>query len=82
MFTTWMTCSVDQFEHAVTDEQFAAGRHRGMYRAVCGHLVAPQPMVSPPGRRCRGCLNRVVGTSRRAQPDRRRWTRWLRRSAW
>lgn len=21
MFTTWMTCSIDRFEHAVTDEQ-------------------------------------------------------------
>ena len=52
---TWMTCAVDRLEHAVTDEEFAAGRQRGCYRAVCGHSVMVRAMVSGPGRRCEEC---------------------------
>lgn len=59
MWLTWMTCASDKLEHAITDEEFAAGSDHGLYRAVCGHLVAVQPMISAPGRRCVGCLGLV-----------------------
>ncbi len=58
MGLTWMTCASDRLEHAVTDEECAAAfqQNSGIYRAVCGHLVAAQAMASPPGKRCRICM--------------------------
>lgn len=53
----WMTCSVDGRDHAVTGSHAdtASERERGIYAAVCGRLVAPKSMVSPPGPRCQAC---------------------------
>jgi hypothetical protein len=51
----WMTCLLDGWEHAVTDEQMAEGAPRGRYLSVCGRLVTPGSLFSPPGRRCRTC---------------------------
>jgi len=76
--TTWMTCCRDQFEHAVTDEDFAAGQRSGIYRAVCGHLVAAQALISPPGHRCRACACAVTAERRRPARRRSRWTGWSR----
>ncbi len=60
---TWMTCALDGLEHAVTDEAFAVAcrQDSGIYRAVCGHMVAVLPMISPPGRRCRACVQAERG---------------------
>jgi hypothetical protein len=52
---TWMTCALDTREHAVTDADFAAGLPHGLYKGVCGYLVVPQALVSPPGRACALC---------------------------
>jgi len=77
MFLTWMTCIADRLEHAVTDEQFTAAQRSGVYLAVCGHEVAAQPMICPPGLRCRACLRRVVAVSDRPRQHLSWWSRWL-----
>ncbi|MGH3570190.1 MAG: hypothetical protein ACRDRH_30120 [Pseudonocardia sp.] len=53
----WMTCVVDGHEHAVTDEQAAAGFElgRGTYGTVCGRTMIPHAMTQEPGRRCTAC---------------------------
>jgi hypothetical protein len=58
LWTTWHTCSVDGRDHAVTDEQMAAGvaGDTGHYTAVCTHDVLVTPMICPPGPRCPRCV--------------------------
>jgi len=58
LWVTWMTCAYDGLEHAISDEAFALAYDQGIgaYHAVCGHLVVPQALISPPGRRCGECL--------------------------
>jgi hypothetical protein len=62
-----MTCSADRTEHGVSDEEFAAGIRNGVgvYRAVCGHAVAAQPLICPPGHRCRTCSAQAAAARRR-----------------
>lgn len=54
---TWHRCAVDWHDHAVTDEEFTWGTRRseGRYAAVCGHLVAVDSMLLPPGLLCPRC---------------------------
>lgn len=54
---TWMTCSQDDLEHAVTDEQtcLVIRTGRGIYQAICGHQIIPRALSAPPGRRCGRC---------------------------
>jgi hypothetical protein len=54
---TWMTCSQDNLEHAVTDEQacLVIRIGRGIYQAICGHQIIPRALSAPPGRRCGRC---------------------------
>jgi hypothetical protein len=54
-YVTWMTCGIDGLHHAITDESAVDGREWGIYPAVCGHLVHPAGMSTPPGSRCRDC---------------------------
>ncbi|MGH3566340.1 MAG: hypothetical protein ACRDRH_09960 [Pseudonocardia sp.] len=54
LWITWMTSSDDRLEHAVTDDTGVRGA-KGRYRAVCGHLVSPRALVSPPGPACPRC---------------------------
>lgn len=54
LWITWMTSSDDRLEHAVTDDTGVRGA-AGRYRAVCGHLIGPRALVSPPGRACPHC---------------------------
>lgn len=74
---TPMTCSRDEAEHAVTDEEIADALHRnsGVYRAVCGHAITPQALASPPGWPCTQCCA-TVSSSLRPVPTRARWLRW------
>jgi hypothetical protein len=53
-----MTCTRDRREHAVPDTEFELERltKSGIYRALCGYLVLPGSLLSPPGRACRACL--------------------------
>lgn len=55
--TVTVTCSVDHHAHAVPDVELAATSSRpgGLVRAVCGHVIAPAPMVAPDGPPCLLC---------------------------
>jgi hypothetical protein len=82
LWISWMTCGMDGQEHAVTDEQAAAGLTlgRGVYGAVCGWTISPQAMTGPPGRRCTHCC--ILLRVRFAAPRKTGWwwrlRRWLR----
>lgn len=52
-----MTCSVDGYEHAVSESRFLRGVH-GRYRALCGSRVVPGSLSEAPGRPCPVCLER------------------------
>lgn len=71
----WMTCVGDGREHAVTDEQLAAGseRDRGVYDAMCGQTIAPHAMTHPPGRRCADCS--TVVRAAYSPPEKDAWWR-------
>ncbi len=69
MAITWMTCCRDRCEHAVTDEEFAAGRDSGTYRATCGHVVAAQALASPPGTRCYPCATALSTQATQPAPE-------------
>lgn len=65
-----MTCTGDGRDHWIRDELPGGARSSGRYRAVCGRLVIPAPLVAPPGRACPACVV-VLDTSRcprRAHP--------------
>lgn len=74
---TPMTCSRDEAEHAVTDEEIAdaLGRNSSFYRAVCGHTIIPRALASPPGRPCTQCCA-TLSSPLRPLPTRARWLRW------
>jgi hypothetical protein len=57
---TWMTCVVDQREHAVAHPEFEAGliAGHGCYLATCDHVAFPGALVSSPGPRCTECAAR------------------------
>jgi hypothetical protein len=82
VFVVWMTCVLDGREHAVREEEFAAGTAHGRYRAACQRLLAPRALTAPPGTRCLICAatirehNRGERSGRHAT-RRRRWPRWL-----
>jgi hypothetical protein len=46
-YTIPITCCLDGQAHDVTDENVAAGRHTGEYRALCGYVVLPAAMAAP-----------------------------------
>jgi hypothetical protein len=50
----WLTAYSEPVDHAVTDEDMAAGR--GEYRAVCRAVFLPAAMESPPKPACPACL--------------------------
>jgi hypothetical protein len=54
IFTTWFTSTVDQLDHAVTDEEFMA--HRPRPEAVCGAVVMVGPLAYPPRSLCPRCV--------------------------
>ncbi|WP_307793320.1 hypothetical protein [Amycolatopsis sp. MtRt-6] len=49
-FLVHIRCDTDGYTHAVTEDEFAVGRHEGRFRAVCGHVVLAAPMIEEPGR--------------------------------
>jgi hypothetical protein len=62
---TWLTCSQDNLEHAVTDEQasLVIRTGRGIYQSICGHQIIPTALSDPPGRRCARCEEICVENS-------------------
>lgn len=86
LFVAWYRCVCDSQQHAVTDEEFAAGplRHQGCYRSVCGHEVVVDSALTGPSAACSGCrrhlcvraaLSRVSGQHQKPGPS--RWLRLL-----
>ena len=77
-FLVHIRCDTDGYTHAVTEEDFAAGRHDGRFRAVCGHVVLAAPMIEAPGRFdpvCRDIL-RGDGEPPEVPAQERRRLRW------
>jgi hypothetical protein len=53
----WVTsAAADGVDHAVTDEDMAAGLGLGQFVGVCGSSVVPAAMVAPPLPRCQRCV--------------------------
>ncbi|MBO0849491.1 MAG: hypothetical protein J2P20_08515 [Pseudonocardia sp.] len=82
----WVTCSQDQREHAVADDEIAVSflERSGTYRSLCGHTIVPQSMAEPFGPRCARChtLREQRRTAARsAASTARRLARRLLRSA-
>ncbi|MET0190881.1 MAG: hypothetical protein ABW212_17905 [Pseudonocardia sediminis] len=70
-----VTCARDGMNHVVAHvvlaDSLAAGT--GQCTAVCGHVVLPASLSSPPGSRCLLCAEASgVGVETRREP-RRRW---------
>lgn len=70
-----VTCARDGMNHVVAHvvlaDSLAAGT--GQCTAVCGHVVLPASLSSPPGSRCLLCSETSgVGAETRREP-RRRW---------
>jgi len=80
LWLTWLNCTNDGTDHAVTDQELTTGQHRdsGRYQAVCGHIATPQAMITPPGRRCVTCRTTLDAQRRPAS----RQARWRRRLTW
>lgn len=65
-----LTSVIDSRAHIVTDVELSSppALQMGRYEALCGHLIAPAPMVEPDGTRCPRCeeLGRVGRPAERA----------------
>ncbi len=70
--TILLSCTVGGRSHHVTDQEFAAGRRHGYYRALCGHTVAIAAMISPDGPPCKQCPQYPSDLDVSRQPDRAR----------
>ena len=68
-----LTSVIDSRAHVVTDVELSSphAMRMGRYEALCGHLIAPAPLIEPDGARCRRCdeLDRAL---RPARPQARR----------
>ncbi len=71
-----VTCARDgrthAVAHAVLSESLAAGT--GHCTAVCGHMVLPASLSSPPGTRCVLCDQATGGPAEPRREPRRRWS--------
>lgn len=64
----WMRCAEDGADHAVTDDDFAAGRSSGRVRAICEHRVTVDSMVVAGGPVCPRCRSIAWPIDVRARP--------------
>lgn len=70
-----VTCATDGMSHVVAHVVLADSivSGNGQCTAVCGHVVLPASLASPPGSRCLLCAETAgVGTDPRREPRRRR----------
>lgn len=74
-FLVHIRCDTDGLTHAVTEDDFAAGRHDGRFRAVCGHEVLAAPMIEAPGRFDPACRDALRAAPQVPTQERRR-LRW------
>jgi hypothetical protein len=65
-FVTWFTCGLESIDHAISEDDIAAGiaAGAGRYAALCGATVCVASMTCPPGRRCPSCEDAVWGVER------------------
>lgn len=70
-----VTCARDgrthAVAHAVLSESLVAGT--GHCTAVCGHMVLPASLSSPPGSRCVLCDEATIAPAEARRESRRRW---------
>lgn len=77
-----VTSVIDSRAHKVVDSELCAphAARSGRYEALCGHLVAPAPLVEADGMPCPRCTQLDPRGSRpRERPGRRDRGRGLRR---
>jgi hypothetical protein len=79
-FLVHIRCDTDGYTHAVTEDEFASGRHEGRFLAICGHVVLAAPMIEAPGRFDPTCRDILRGEAFPAAPSvpaqERRRSRW------
>ncbi|MEV6828927.1 hypothetical protein [Amycolatopsis sp. NPDC051102] len=76
-FLVHIRCDTDGYTHAITEDEFATGRHEGRFRAVCGHVVLAAPMIEEPGRFDPECREALRGEAALEVPrQERRRSRW------
>lgn len=65
-FVTWFTCSFENIDHAISEDDVTTGISlgTGQYAALCGATVCAAPMICPPGRRCALCEAAVLRMER------------------
>lgn len=87
-YVCWHRSEHDNYDHAVTDEEFYRGRQalsQGQYEALCGHMVLTTSMLVPPGRPCPSChaffqaRSTLPTVEQRMQPIRHHKPAFLRR---
>lgn len=64
-----MTCTWDKHDHWIRDTPLGGAGSSGRYRAVCGRLVIPAPLVAPPGKLCPACVAICDGSRVRHQRE-------------
>lgn len=71
LFYAWFLSGTDKTDHAVTDHESAEAIRNGsgLREALCGHLVVPSSLTSPPGPRCRSCLLVARAGASLSNPD-------------
>lgn len=67
-----LTSVIDNRAHVVTDVELSSphAMRMGRYEALCGHLIAPAPLIEPDGTRCQRCDE--LDRAQRPQPQGRR----------
>ena len=67
-----LTSVIDSRAHMVTDVELSSphAMRTGRYEALCGHLIAPAPLIEPDGARCRRCdeLDRALRPAASRRP--------------
>lgn len=66
-----VTCTGDGLDHRVSDIELSEAHRSGRWRAVCGRLVLPAPMVAPAGPACPHCA--TLATTDQHSPTARGW---------
>lgn len=70
----WVTCQDDELDHLVYDDDMGraiCSAEAEGFRALCGRVIVPAPMVCPPFPMCPGCVAQRDRARRRQRPARR-----------
>jgi hypothetical protein len=66
LYTIWLTtvnADADYTDHAVPDDEMVTGQ--GVYTAICGSVVYPAVLSTPPGWQCARCATALGAQKRR-----------------